>query len=229
MGEWLELVMDGSSMRSYATRRERPHAAGVLVCMHAPGVDPFIQGIGDRLAAAGFAAIAPDLYHRQTDPDPSPLARMGKLDDTEILEDLTAAARYLATVSDPMRRNVVGFCMGGRLSYLWATEDLALRSAVVFYGGAILRSWGEGASPFARTGRIACPVLGLFGKEDTNPSPQDMAAISAEMNRLGKVHEFVSYDGAGHAFLNDTRPSYREVAAQDAWRRCVEWLERHSG
>ena len=228
MTQWVDLDANGSSMRTAVAQSARADDAGVLVCMHGPGVDAFILGICEALAGAGFTAVAPDLYHRQKEPDPDPLARLRALRDVAILDDLTVAARHLATLSDPLRRHVIGFCMGGRLSYLWATEDLALRSAVVFYGGGILRSWGEGSSPFERTGGIRCPVLGLFGKEDTNPSPADVAAISSEMDRLAKPHEFVSYDGAGHAFLNEARPSYREEAARDAWRRCIAWLQRHS-
>jgi carboxymethylenebutenolidase len=215
-------------MPAYLGLPSSPNPPGVLVCMHAPGVDTFIQGICDRLAAAGFAAISPDVYHRQANADPNPLARMGRLKDEELLEDQAAASRHLATVSDPSRQHVIGFCMGGRQSYLWATEVPTLKSAVVFYGGSIMRGWGASTTPFDRTPGIQCPMLGLFGKEDTNPSPGDVAKISAELTRLGKVHEFVSYDGAGHAFLNDTRPTYRPEAARDAWQRCVNWLNKHS-
>jgi len=228
MHEWVTLTFGSSTMRAFVARPSQPQPPGVLVCMHAPGVDTFIQNICERLATAGFAAIAPDVYHRQTSEDPNPLARMGKLKDVELLEDHTAASRYLATVSDPARQSVIGFCMGGRQSYLWATEVPTLKAGVVFYGGSIMKSWGRGASPFERTGGIRCPVLGLFGKDDTNPSPQDVAKIGDEMDRLSKAHEFVSYDGAGHAFLNDTRPTYRPDAAQDAWRRCIDWLSRYS-
>jgi carboxymethylenebutenolidase len=72
-------------------------------------------------------------------------------------------------------------------------------------------------------------VLGLFGRDDTNPSPDDVAHLDAELTRLSRLHEFVSYEGAGHAFLNASRPSYRPEAAADAWRRCVAWLRLHLG
>lgn len=225
------LEVDRSEMQAYVTLPEETPAPGVLVCMHAPGVDGFIRGICDRLAESGFAAIAPDLYHRQGPSDGGPLERMAKLRDVEILRDLEVASHHLQRLVevDAGRTGLIGFCMGGRLAYLQAAHDAKLRAAVVFYGGNILVAWGDGPAPFDLTSRIACPVLGLFGEEDTNPSPQDVERIDRELTRLGKVHEFQSYPGAGHAFLNDARPSFRREAAADAWERCLAWLRRYLG
>jgi carboxymethylenebutenolidase len=208
---------------------KRPHP-GVVVCMHAPGVDAFIQGVDERLAESGFAVVAPDLYHRQGPIGPNPLEHMGRLRDDEIVRDLETALAHLRGLggADPSRCAVVGFCMGGRLSYLFASHDAALRAAVVFYGGNIMVPWGDSPTPFERSASIECPVLGLFGNEDQNPSPDDVAKIEAELTRLGKPHEFHGYAGAGHAFLNQARPSYHEEAATDAWGRCVAWLHEHT-
>jgi carboxymethylenebutenolidase len=229
-GRWDGLTVDDTEMRCYTAVPEGGEALpGIVICMHAPGVDDFIQGIGDRLAETGFAAIAPDLYHRQTEPEENPLVRMGKLRDTEVLRDLEAATAHLRGLPEVNadRTGVIGFCMGGRLAYLSATRDAALRASVVFYGGNIMVPWGDGPAPFDLTERIGCPVLGLFGGEDGNPSPDDVAKIDAELTRLGKTHEFTSYPGAGHAFLNEGRPSYRAEAAEDAWKRCTAWLTQH--
>ncbi len=228
-GSFEVLAVDGSDMRCYLATPDAGPAPGVVVCMHAPGVDDFIRTIVDRLEAEGFGAIAPDLYHRQTQPEESPLARMAKLRDDEILRDLDAATAHLRGL-DAISADctgVVGFCMGGRLSYLDAAHDAQLRAAVVFYGGNIMVPWGDGPAPFEQTERIGCPLLGLFGEEDGNPSPDDVAKLDAELERLGRAHEFVSYPGAGHAFLNQARPSFRAEAAADAWSRCVAWLRRH--
>jgi len=231
-GRWEELEVDGSEMRCHLALPEAASASpGVLVCMHAPGVDAFIRGIADRLAENGFAAIAPDLYHRQTEPEENPLASMAKLRDAEVLPDLAAATARLRGLPevDASRTGVIGFCMGGRLAYLQAAADPELRASVVFYGGNILVPWGDGPSPFDRTHSVGCPVLGLFGEEDQNPNPADVLKIDAELTRLGKPHAFQSYAGAGHAFMNADRPSYRAEAAADAWRRCVDWLRQHLG
>ena len=115
----------------------------------------------------------------------------------------------------------------GRVAYLVAAHSPELKAAVVFYGGNIMAPWGEGPAPFDLSERIRCPVLGLFGEEDGNPNPTDVAKLDAELTRLGKAHEFHSYPGAGHAFMNEDRPSYRPEAARDAWTKCVAWFERH--
>lgn len=226
------LKVDGSEMRCHVTRPDGdgPFPA-VLICMHAPGVDRFIQDIDDRLAGAGMAAISPDLYHRQTEPEENPMRRMAKLRDDEILRDLDAALGHLRgdAAVGAGRSAVIGFCMGGRLAFLFAAHDAQLRASVVFYGGNIMVPWGDGPAPFELSERIACPLLGLFGGDDRNPSPDDVAKIDAELTRLGKTHEFKSYPGAGHAFLNEGRPSYREEAAADAWQRCVAFLQGQLG
>jgi carboxymethylenebutenolidase len=201
-----------------------------VVIQHAGGVDSFVQAMTDRIAEAGFVGIAPDLYHRE-DPNSSddPLTRMGRLRDTNIVRDVDAAAdhaRSLASVQSE-RLGITGFCMGGRVTYMMAARSPSFSAAVVFYGGNIMVPWGEGPAPFDISDQIDCPILGLFGEEDGNPNPDDVKKIDAELTRLGKSHEFHSYAGAGHAFMNEGRPSFREDAATDAWQRCVAWFERH--
>jgi carboxymethylenebutenolidase len=117
--------------------------------------------------------------------------------------------------------------MGGRVAYMMAARNPSLEAAVVFYGGNTMTAWGEGPAPFDESSRLNCPVLGLFGADDQNPSPSDVTKIEAELKRLGKAHEFYSYPGAGHAFMNEDRPSYREGAAKDAWDKCIAWFERY--
>lgn len=227
---WDTVAVDDSQMRCYVALPEgRGPVPGVVVCMHAPGIDRFIQSMAGRLADEGFAAIAPDLYHRDPGPEDEPLARMGRLRDEPLSRDLAAATAHLRALPEVARDRigVIGFCMGGRCAWLHAANDRDLRAAVVFYGGNLFVPWGGGPSPFERSGDIACPVLGLFGAEDTNPSPDDVKKLEAELERLGRPHELHSYEGAGHAFLNFERPSHRPEAATDAWARCVDWLRRH--
>jgi len=124
---------------------------------------------------------------------------------------------------------VLGYCMGGRLTYLAAgARPTTWRAAGVFYGGNIMKPWGEGPAPCDRTRDIACPVIGFFGRDDTNPSPADVDRIDAELTRHGKRHEFHRYDGAGHAFLNFANAErYRPDQAKDAWAKMLDFLDRH--
>ncbi len=203
----------------------------VVVIQHAGGVDEFTRTMTDRFASAGYVAVAPELYHREA-PEESgddPLTRMGRLRDVNIVVDVNAAIDHLGTLPEvsPERIGIAGFCMGGRVTYLMATHSPALRAAVVFYGGNVMVPWGEGPAPFDRTEQIRCAVLGLFGEQDTNPSPADVAKLDAELTRLDKVHEFHSYAPVGHAFMYWARPGYREEVAEDAWGKCLGWLGRH--
>ncbi len=228
---WDTVQVDGGAMRCYLSTPDGPGPSpAVVVIQHVSGVDTFIQTMTDRLATAGFVGIAPDLYHRE-DPNTSDdaMTRMGRLRDANIVQDVNAAIGHLTSVPEALadRIGITGFCMGGRVAYLVATHNAGLRAAVVFYGGNIMAPWGEGPAPFDLTERIACPVLGLFGEDDANPSPADVAKLDAELTRLGKAHEFHSYPGAGHAFMNEGRPSYRERAAEDAWAKCLAWFGRH--
>ena len=230
-GRWDTVTVDDGAMRCYLTTPAGSGPFGaVVVIQHAGGADAFVQSMTDRIAEAGFVGCSPDLYHRD-DPNSSDdaLTRMGRLRDVNIVADVSAAIEHLKTLPEANGDHIgiTGFCMGGRVAYLMATHNPGLKAAVVFYGGNIMVPWGEGPAPFHLSERIGCPVLGLFGEEDGNPNPADVAKLDAELIRLGKAHEFHSYPDAGHAFMNEDRPSYRPEAARDAWAKCVAWFERH--
>ncbi len=225
MGRWIDVTVDEGSMRAYLAEPKAPSGAGVLACMHGPGIDAFLQDICERLAARGYTVIAPEVYHRQPPPLDEPWT---KVRDAEALRDMAAAIGALVTSYgvDPERTGAVGFCMGGRLAFLHAANAPKLRAAVIFHGGNIMVA-RDMASPLAQAKGICAPLLGLFGADDKNPAPADVAAIGHELDRLGKAHDFVVYEGAGHAFLNFTRPEvYREQQAKDAWARAVAFLAR---
>ena len=227
MGRWEDVLVDGGRMRCYLTTPQEVNGPGVLVCMHGPGVDDFIRDICERLVSSGFAAIAPDLYHRQSEPRVEPWTRIR---DTEALHDMAKAVQALKDRSriDRERTGVVGFCMGGRLAFLHAANNPDLRAAVVFHGGNIMVARDGLPSPLEQAKNIRAPLLGLFGSEDENPSPSNVQTIDSELTRLGKAHEFHSYAGAGHAFLNFTHPVvFRESQAKIAWAKCLSWLHRY--
>jgi len=141
-------------------------------------------------------------------------------------ETVVAILEDLATL-EPVRQVVARELGLDGLSLPELFQHPTFRACVDFYGGNKMVAWGEGPAPFELAAQLACPLLGLYGEEDANPSPADVAKLDAELTRLGKQHEFHSYPGAGHAFMNEGRPSYRPEAAQDAWRRALEFLSRH--
>lgn len=225
------LHVDGTGMAVHGGSPMRGgRVPAIVVVMHAPGVETFIHSIVERLARAGYAALAPDLYHRQTG-HAAPLERMKRLEDVEVIADVTAAIDYVREQPeiDPARIGIIGFCMGGRIAYLMAAANRHLRAAVIYYGGNIMVPWGEGVpAPYARTREIGCPILFHFGDEDENPSPADCIKLGAELTRHGKVHEFHTYPNAGHAFMNFTNAErYREAASEASWPRTLEFLDLH--
>ena len=228
---WDTIDTGDGEMRCYVSSPPGagPHPA-VIVIQHAGGVDEFVQLMSDRLAGANLVAVAPDLYHRDdTDRSDDAMTRMGRLRDAHIISDVNAAVELAARLPEAQSQSIgiTGFCMGGRVTYLMAATNPAFKAGVVFYGGNIMVPWGAGAAPFDMSSRLGCPILGLFGEDDANPNPADVAKIDAQLTRLDKIHEFHSYAGAGHAFMNEGRPSYREEVAKDAWKRCIEWFTRY--
>lgn len=234
MGHWDSVESDRSTMRVYTgVPAAGGAAAGIVVIQHGPGVDRFIEDRVDDLARHGYAAAAPDLYHRQSADGADMMTRMGRLRDNEIIADADATIAHLRRLPDARIADlaVLGFCMGGRVTYMLAgARPSAWRAAGVFYGGNIMKPWGDGPAPFDLTGAIACPMIGFFGLEDTNPSPADVDAIDSEMSKHGKTHEFHRYAGAGHAFLNFTNAErYRPSQAKDAWEKMLGFLDAHLG
>lgn len=226
MSEITHIELDGASMPVLMDLPDRESAPAVIVCMHAPGVDTFIEEIARRLAVAGIAAYAPDFYYRQDDGELDPLARMAKLRDAELEADLAAVHTFIGTRGH-QRIGVLGFCMGGRIGLLAAAHLPALRAAVSFYGGFLREAWGPGRPPIEQVASIDCPLLAFHGTLDTNPSPKDMEDLSLALTEAGKEHVVETCEGVGHAFLNFNRPGYQEEIAMRAWRQCEHFLEQH--
>ena len=230
MARWDTIQVEGHPMRVYVDVPTGGGATpGIVVIMHGPGLDRFIEDRVEDLARHGYAAAAPDLYHRQPQDGSDMLTRIGRLRDGEILADVDATVGHLKGVPDARVGDlgILGFCMGGRITYMLAgARPAAWRGAGVFYGGNIMKAWGEGPTPFELTAQIACPVIGFFGLEDTNPSPDDVKKIDAELTAHGKAHQFHSYAGAGHAFLNFLNAErHRPQPGADAWTKMLAFLD----
>jgi carboxymethylenebutenolidase len=227
---WENVRVGDSSMRLYLSRPEEAQPApAVIVVQGQTGVDDFVK-FSDMVAARGFVAAAPDLYHR--DPpdckDDWPTRRM-RLRDATIIQDINAAIGFLKSHSAVVagKIGIVGFCMGGRIVHLIAAVNPDIKAGVMYYGADPFSPWGEGPSPFERTKDIFCPIMGHFGEDDKNPSPEDMRKLDGEMTRLGKAHEFFSYANAAHAFANFGSANYREAAANASWPRTFGFFEKH--
>lgn len=226
---WETITVAGNDMRVYLGVPERagPHP-GIVIAQHGSGVDAQIQDAVHRLHREGYVVAAPELFHRQS-PDMDPSKRTGLLRDDEIIADINATVAHLKSM--PIKVSplgIAGFCMGGRVVYLMACVNPEFKAAAVFYGGNIFKALGPGPSPFERSAGIQCPLIGFFGAEDANPSPDDVKRIDAELTRLDKWHEFHTYNNAGHAFQNFVSPErYRERAARASWTEMLAFFTDH--
>jgi len=195
----------------------------ILVCHENRGLTAHIQDVTRRLAAAGYAALAVDLLSRHggtasLDRDDVP-GVLGNISPEQFVQDFISGWRYMQgqpfALSD--RVGMVGFCFGGGVTWLMATRMPELLAAVPFYGPH---------PPVAEVPNIQAAVLAIYAESDMRIN-QGIRAIEAAMQEHNKIYEKVIYPGTDHAFHNDTGPRYNAQAAQDAWRRTLEWFGRY--
>ncbi len=225
----------GDLIEAYLARPLGPGPfGGVVVIHHMPGYDPQTKEITRTFAANGYAAICPNLYTREApgaSPDDAAAAARarGGVPDERLVGDVGAAAGYLrAMPSSNGKVGVIGYCSGGRQSFL-AACSLPLNAAVDCYGAFVVGTPPEGlplkVGPIVHLApQLSCPLLGLFGEEDQHPSPEEVAELAKALEAAGKQHEFHSYPGAGHAFFAVNRPAYRPEAATDGWQKIWDFF-----
>lgn len=195
----------------------------VVVLHHMPGYDRASKEIARTFAVYGYATLMPNLHHRYAPgakaTDAAAAARdAGGVPDEQCLGDAQGAIDLLRARPEANGRvGVIGYCSGGRQSFMVACT-LDVDAAVDCYGGRA----DIGLAP-----ELRCPLLGLFGAEDRSPSPDDVAAMAKALEAAGKTFDFHSYDGAGHAFFSVDRPSYHLEAAKDGWKQIWTFFGEH--
>jgi len=234
-GEIKVPVADGALPAYYA----RPQGAGpfpiVLVNEEIFGVHDYIKDICRRLAKAGYLAVAPEIYARVAD--------MAKIDgfqnigadviarapDATVMSDLDASAAWAAAnKGDANRLGVVGFCRGGRNSWLYDAHNPTVKAAVAWYGvlgGTRTEIQPKTAADVAEA--INAPLLALQGGQDAAIRVEDLQAVAAKARAAGKTVEVVVYPDAGHGFHADYRPSYKPADAADGWQRMLAWFNKY--
>lgn len=210
---------------------------GVVVIHHMPGWDEWTREVARKLAHHGYATVAPHLFSRFGPGSPDDLAAAaragGGVSDAQCVGDVEGAVRFLRSLPYSSGKvGTIGFCSGGRQSYLCACQIPSLDAAVDCWGGRVVVGPDELTAdrPVAvldMTNDLACPLLGIFGNDDQNPSPEHVNRIEEELKRWGKECEFHRYDGAGHGFFATDRPGYRPEQAVDGWRKVFAFYEKH--
>jgi carboxymethylenebutenolidase len=238
-----ELTYAGAGADEIGGYLARPAAAGphpaMIVIHEAGGLGEHIRDVVNRFANLGYVALGPDLYTREGGPPDmndreSLMKRLFSMPDERVLGDLEGAAGLLRSREDVTGKvGCIGFCMGGRYTLLLATAGDTLDAAVDCWGGFVDAATPEERSsperptpPLELLGQLSCPLMVAIGAEDQNPSPA-LADQIRERSAGGQEVDVEVYEGAGHAFFADYRPSYRPEPAARLWGKVVPFLARH--
>jgi carboxymethylenebutenolidase len=210
----------------------------VLVVSEIFGVHEYIADVARRFAKAGFYAVAPELFVRQGDAGSyGEIAKLlaevvSKVPDAQVMGDLDATVAWArGQGADAGKLGVTGFCWGGRITWLYAAHNPAVKAGVAWYGRVV----GpvnplQPRNPIDVAAGLHGPVLGLYGEKDTGiplDGVEQMKAALAKGGAAAKKSEFVIYPDAPHAFHADYRPTFRQPAAEDGWKRCLAWFKAH--
>ena len=219
----IEFKANGRSAPGYLAQPAGGSGPGVIVIQEWWGLVDHIKDVADRFAAAGYVALAPDLYHGDSTTSPDEAGRkMMALNIAEAGKDLAGAAEHLLglDVVTPKKVATLGFCMGGQLALLAATEHGdKIAAAVDFYG--------IHPSVELDFGKLKAPVLAHFGKSDEFVEEAAAKELVSKIESAGGKVEAHFYD-TGHAFFNDTRPeAHSEGDAKTAWDRTLAFLGTH--
>jgi carboxymethylenebutenolidase len=212
----------------------------ILVIHEAGGLGEHIRDVTNRFANLGYVALGVDLFTRAGGPPPmgdlqALMARLFAMSDQTVLGDLQAATDLLRTREEcDGRVGCIGFCMGGRYTLLLACASNRLDAAVDCWGGFIHAAMPEERStpqrptpPLELVEQLSCPLLAAIGAEDQNPSPELGEQLRRRAAASGQEVTVDVYEGAGHAFFADYRPSYRPEPAALLWERVVPFFARH--
>jgi carboxymethylenebutenolidase len=230
----------GDAIEAYQATPDGPGArGGVVVIHHLPGYDRDTKEMVRRFAELGYDAVCPNLYSREAPgAEPSDAAAavraLGGVPDEQLIGDVAGAAAHLRTLSHANGKvGVIGHCSGGRQAVLAACH-VDLQAAVDCYGAFVTRSPEQGfplkmSALVDQLPELRCPLLGLFGDADVNPSPADVDDLGAILTREGKTHRFCRYEGADHAFFSSDRPSYHVEAANRGWAEIATFFSKTLG
>jgi len=229
-----ELETADGPMAVYEARPDGDAKGAVIVIQEAFGVNHHIEDVTRRFAEAGSQAVAPHLFHRAgggTAPygDFSKVIPLyEKLDDAGIVTDLDATIEFVHQAGwRDEQIGIVGFCFGGRVTFLAALRR-KLGAAVGFYGGGIVtQRFPQFPALVGEAAELQTPWLGLFGEQDDSIPVEDVEQLRKALRDASVATDIVLYPDAGHGFHCDQRDSYNDAAATDAWSRTLEWLDRH--
>ena len=229
---------NGDSIRAYYSRPigDGPFPALVLI-PHMPGWDEFCREASRRFTEHGYSVLCPNIYERfghGTPVEMSAAAReAGGVHDDSVMGDCAASLSFLKSQPNANgRAGVIGMCSGGRHTFLAACTLDGIDAAVDCWGGGVVCDESElsparPVAPVDYAAELSCPLLGIFGNDDHNPTAQDVDKLEAVLKELGKDYTFYRYDGAGHGIWYYDKPMYRQEQAMDSWNKALQFLDEH--
>jgi dienelactone hydrolase len=232
MGEPASATVIHEGVPLFVARPASPNGGALVLLQEAFGVNHHIQDVARRFAAEGYVVVAPHLFHRQPTQVfaygdlPAAKAAIGEVQGSELLHDVRAAVAWLGSPDGAPGSPVatIGFCFGGRASFLAATAVPELFAAVCFYGAGIAPD-GVAGAPVSGASGIRCPVLALYGGRDVMIPADEVARVEAALTEADVPHQVHVYADADHGFFCDARPAvYDEASARDAWPRTLTFL-----
>ncbi|MES0361595.1 MAG: dienelactone hydrolase family protein [Anaerolineales bacterium] len=210
---------------------------GMVIVHHMPGWDEWYREATRRFAHHGYAALSPNLYYRAGHGTPEDIAAKvraeGGVPDQQVVADLEGAMDHLRGLPYINGKvGVFGTCSGGRQAVLAASLAKGFDALIDCWGGGVVMppeslTPNFPVAPIDYTKDLTCPILGLFGEDDSSPTPEQVALHEAELKKYGKDYEFHMYPDAGHGFFYYHRPNYRQQQAVDGWNKIFTFLEKH--
>lgn len=232
----ITLDVQGQAVPVYRAQPEgKTNLPVVLVISEIFGVHEHIADVARRFAKLGYLALAPDLFVRQGDPQKAAsiadLQRdiISKTPDQQVMTDLDAVVAWAkANGGNPDKIAITGFCWGGRVTWLYAAHNPAIKAGVAWYGRLVgTATANTPRHPVDIAPSLTVPVLGLYGLKDTGIPQESVEAMKAALAKGQNKSTFVVYPNSGHAFHADYRPSYVEADAKDGWGRMLAWLQQN--
>jgi carboxymethylenebutenolidase len=229
---------NGDQINAYLARPlgKGPFPA-IVLAHHMPGWDAWYRETTLKFALHGYIAISPNLHFRAGHGTPEDVAAKvraeGGVPDDQVVGDLAGAMKVVRALNDCNGKvGVFGTCSGGRHAYLAACRAPGFDAVVDCWGGNVVMKPEQlnpktPVAPLDYTKDLSCPILGLFGNDDSSPSPEQVDIHEAELKKYGKNYEFHRYAGAGHGFFYYHRPMYRQEQAVDGWQKVFAFLEKH--
>ncbi len=222
--QMIEFKGNGDLVSGYLAQPDNEGSyAGVVVIQEWWGLNDHVKDVTRRMSEEGFVALSPDLYRGEVALEPDEARKLAmELDREKAIVDIHGAVDYLCSLDkvSPKKIGIIGFCMGGGLAAWMSMSGENVGAVAVFYGG-------RNALSDEMAQQVTAPFLGIYGEADVGIPLEIVDANLAMLEKHNKTASFHIYPDAPHAFFNDTRASYREDAAKDAWSKAIEWFKQY--